>query len=286
MSYRNYLISIILIIFFASGNCYSQIDSINVHKRTLPFGQNLIKGKDIPRPLPFGVSAFFTYMSRDVDINNVSIESQDIPKQSITDFASFELNNKSSVAAIKFDTWLLPFVNVYGLFGSVSTDASIAATITYDRPVLPGPPVIIPVSNTSTINGNYYGIGTTCVAGYGDWFVLGDINYGYSKLEGLEAKMDFWMYSARSGFQSQAGKNKMRTWIGAMYLSSKRTLNLNVDNENLGLIQIEINQRTLSPWTIQLGTSFSVGEKFEILCEVGTNFDDASIGVLSGSYRF
>lgn len=286
MKNRINIISILLIICFASVNCFSQNNSIDIPKRTLPFGQDLIKGIDIILPLPFGVSAFFTYMSRGVDIHNVEVGFQDTPKQSINDFASFELNNISTVAAIKLDAWILPFVNVYGLFGAVSTEASLEAIITIDREFIPGPPIIIPINNKSTIKGNYYGVGTTCVAGYRDWFVLGDINYGCSKLNELEGKVDFWMYSGRTGFQSQVGKNNLRTWIGGMYLSSKRTLQLNLEDANLGEIEVDVYQQTVNPWTIQLGTSFCFGEKFEILCELGTNFNDASIGVLSGSYRF
>lgn len=285
MTSRNHFISIIIILLFVSASGISQIDSAIINKRTLPLGRSLLPDKDIALPLPFGVSSFFTYMSRGVDIHNVDIGYQDMPKQSINDIASFELNNKSTVAAVKLDAWILPFVNVYGLAGFVTTDASLDATITVDR-ILPGPPIIIPISNNSTINGNYFGIGTTCVGGYGAWFMLGDVNYGYSKLDEFEGKIDFWMYSARSGFQAQVGKNNLRSWVGTMYLSSKRTLHLNVEDDILGKIQVDVYQRTINPWTIQVGTSFSFYENFEILCELGANFEDASLGVLSASYRF
>lgn len=267
-------------------NCFAQSDSTNTELRTIPFASKWFIKNNIELPLPFGVSTFFTYMSRDVDIKDVKVSLQDIPKQSVDDFMNFELNNKTTVAAIKADVWILPFLNIYGLFGYVSTDAKLDATITYDRVLLPGPPVIIPINTSSKIDGSYYGLGSSIVGGYGSWFVLGDVNYGYSKLNEFEGKIDFWMYSGRTGFQSKLGENKIRTWIGGMYLSSKRTLNLSVMDEGLGIVEVEIFQETLNPWTFQFGTSFSIGKHFEILYEVGTNFNDASIGVLSGTYRF
>ncbi|MDB4584046.1 hypothetical protein N9164_12900 [Draconibacterium sp.] len=252
----------------------------------MPFAKKWFVENEINLPLPFGVSAFFTHMSRGIDITNVDVALLDQPKQSINDFANFELNNKNTVSAVKLDVWLLPFVNFYGMLGYVSTNASLDATITIDRIILPGPPVIIPINSQSKLNGSYVGLGTTMVAGYGSWFILGDANYGYSKLDEFESEIDFWMFSARSGFQSSLGKNSMRAWLGGMYLSSNRTLHLNVQDENLGLVQVDVYQKTNNPLTLQLGTSIGIGKHFEILTELGTNFDDASIGVFSGSYRF
>lgn len=267
--------------------CFSQIDSTSTELRSLPLAKKWFVERNIDLPLPFGVSTFFTYMSRDVDIKDVKVSLQDVPKQSVDDFISFELNNKTTVAALKADMWILPFLNVYGLLGYVSTNAALDATITYDRILIPGPPIIIPINVNSKLQGSYYGIGSSLVAGVNNWFVLGDINYGYSKLSELDGKIDFWMYSTRTGFQSRLSRNiKVRTWIGGMYLSSKRTLNLSIMDDAIGMVEVEVFQETLKPWTFQLGTSFNIGKHIEVLYEVGTNFDDAGIGVMSCTYRF
>ena len=280
------LLGIIFIVFLTSSTSLCQQELVKSNSRKLPLARSWFEDKNIDLPLPYGVSAFFTYMSRGVDITDVEVAFQNQPKQSINDFTSFELQNKSTVAAVKLDVWVLPFINVYGLFGYVSTNASLDATLTIDRIILPGPPVVIPISNNSTINGNYFGIGSTIVGGYGSWFMLGDFNYGYSNLSELDGKIDFWMFSARTGFQSMINTNKLRTWIGGMYLLSNRTLNLSIEDDILGLIQVDVHQQTENPWTLQLGTSISLGKHFEILAEMGTNFSNASIGVLSGTYRF
>jgi len=273
-------------IFLTSSKSFCQEELVKSNNRKLPLARSWFEDKNIDLPLPYGVSAFFTYMSRNVDITNVEVAFQDQPKQDINDFASFELQNKSTVAAVKIDAWVLPFINVYGLFGYVSTNASLDATLTIDRIVSPGPPVVIPLSDKSTINGTYFGVGSTLVGGYENWFILCDFNYGYSKISEFDGKIDFWMFSARTGFQSMINTNKLRTWIGAMYLSSNRTLNLSVENDILGLVQVDVHQKTKNPLTLQLGTSINLGKHFEILAEMGTNFSDASIGVLSGTYRF
>ena len=280
------IISVILTILFSSTISFSQVDSVKQKTRTLPFAKTWFDEKEISLPLPFGVSVFSTYMARGVDITNVEVAFLDQSKQSVSDFASFDLNNKNTVNAVKLDAWVLPFVNVYGLVGYVSTNASMDATITIDRVILPGPPIIIPINNQSKMNGSYFGLGTTVVAGYGAWFVLGDVNYAYSKLDEFESEIDFWMYSGRTGFQASFGKNTMRTWVGGMYLSSNRTLHLKIQDETLGQIEVDVYQETHNPLTLQLGASIGIGKHFEILTELGTNFDDASMIVLTGTYRF
>jgi len=148
------------------------------------------------------------------------------------------------------------------------------------------PEIVIPVSNNSNIQGNYIGIGSTFVAGHGSWLVLGDFNYSYSKLNEFNGEIDFWMFSSRTGFQSKINKKQLRTWVGSMYLSSNRTLELSVANDILGSIQVDVHQETRNPFTIQLGSSISLGKHFEILAELGTNLSDANLGVLTASYRF
>lgn len=279
-------LSILILMVLMVTTSFSQPSADQSRQRTLPLGKSWFDDQNIDLPLPFGVSAFFTLMSRNIDISNVEVAFQDQPKQSINDFSSFDLNNKSTVAAVKVDAWLLPFVNVYGLLGYVSSNASLDATITIDRIVFPGPEIVIPIRNSSNIQGNYFGIGSTGVAGHKSWFILGDVNYGYSKLDEFNGKIDFWMFSTRTGFQTKINNNQLRTWIGGMYLSSNRTLQLRVENDILGSIEVDIYQQTQNPFTFQLGSSMSLSKHFEVVAELGTNFSDASLGVLTTSYRF
>ena len=276
----------ILMLLVMNNACFCQQTTEKSKRRVLPMARGWFENQSIDLPLPYGVSAFFTYMTRNIDISNVEVAFLDQPKQSINDFSTFDLNNQSAVAAVKVDAWLLPFINIYGLMGYVSTSATLDATITIDRIIFPGPEIVIPISSNSNIQGNYFGIGSTMVAGHGSWFVLGDFNYGYSKLDEFNGRIDFWMFSGRTGFQTKLNKNNLRTWIGGIYLSSNRTLQLNVENENVGLIEVDIYQQTKNPFTIQLGTSIGLGKHFELLAELGTNLSDANLGVLTTNYRF
>lgn len=101
-------ISVFFIIIFTSSISACQVDSIKSNARTLPLARKWFADNEVDLPLPFCVSVFLTHMSRVVDITNVDVAFIDQPKQSINEFTSFELNNKSTVSAIKLDAWLLP----------------------------------------------------------------------------------------------------------------------------------------------------------------------------------
>lgn len=57
--------------------------------RVLPFGADWAKKKGIELPSPFGISTFFTYMARGIDVTDVTVELNDREPGSISEFSSF-----------------------------------------------------------------------------------------------------------------------------------------------------------------------------------------------------
>jgi len=53
-----------------------------------------------------------------------------------------------------------------------------------------------------------------------------------------------------------------------------------------GETRVEVDQRAVNPTTIEVGGSLSFNRRWDILLELGTNFDDAFLAVTSVSYRF
>jgi hypothetical protein len=226
-------------------------------------------------------------MARGVDVTDVTVEFNDNGQQSISDFASFAVQNQTYVGAVKFDAWILPVLNVYALAGYAWTDSKMNVDFTIDRQIESLPPVEMNVQTSTMVKGPYTGIGTTLVAGYKSWFILGDANYGLTWADLLNNSINFTMLSVRSGFAGKMGaKNAIRGWLGAMYVNSKCTLEIKASQDEIGEMMIRVEQRPVNPWTIECGFMLSVGKKFEFMTELGSNFDDASIFVLTTSYRF
>ncbi|HSR17067.1 MAG TPA: hypothetical protein VLM39_03150 [Ignavibacteriaceae bacterium] len=253
----------------------------------LPFWADWAKDQGIELPLPFGVSAFYIFMSRDIEVKDVSIEFLDREPQSISDFSTFAVRNKTSVAALKFDAWLLPLLNVYASFGYATTNALLNANFTIDRPISPVPPIETDVESQTRVEGPYWGFGSTLVAGYANWFVMGDANYGKTFPDKLNNSVTFTFLSMRTGLTSSVGKNvSLKTWVGGAYMYSKTTLEISVPSETLDEILIKIKQEPVNPWTAHLGFILSTSKRFDFMIEIGTNFNDASVSIFSATYRF
>jgi hypothetical protein len=57
-------------------------------------------------------------------------------------------------------------------------------------------------------------------------------------------------------------------------------------SEALGTVRVEVDQRPVNPATLQAGGSIGIGKRWEVMVEVGSNFDDAFMGIFSASFRF
>ena len=252
--------------------------------RPLPFGAEWALKRGIDLPNPFGAGLFVVYMSRDFEVKDVRVTLASNDPVSIGDVASFDVRNYTALAAVKVDAWILPVLNLYGLVGHTWTDTRLDATITLD-PVLGGP-VVLEVSQDSEVGGPLVGVGTTMVAGYGPWFIMGDANFNYSDIEIFDNGIAAWFLSARTGWSGSARKGVWRAWVGAAYLAADRTITITETAPVLGEVTVDVDQRPVDPLTYQAGGSLGIGKRWETMLELGSNFDDAFVGVLSATYRF
>ena len=287
--------AIFIIILLISELTIAQItDSTNIkstetdNNRILPFWSDWAKQQGIDLPLPFGIAANYIFMSRDVDVTDVTVQFLNRAPESINDFTSFAVRNNTSVAAVKFDAWILPLLNVYVSVGYASTIAKMNANITIERSILPLPPVELDIETETKIADLYWGVGSTLVAGYKSWFIMADVNYGKTSPDELNNSIDFTFLSARSGFMGKIGQdNSMKAWLGAAYLFSTTTLEITVPSgSNLGDVIVKIEQHPVNPWTFHSGFMISLNKRFDFMAELGTDFKDASIAVLSTTFRF
>jgi len=85
-------------------------------------------------------------------------------------------NSHVDVALARFDAWLLPFINVYGLFGYVHNDSTTRGTVTVPALGLPGSRTFY-FSGKTTLDGFVGGGGVTLAGGYRELFFMADVNY-------------------------------------------------------------------------------------------------------------
>lgn len=252
--------------------------------RPLPVGANWALRHGIDLPNPFGVSLFFITMSRDLEISDVRVTLPAEEPASISNIANFAVRNRTTLASLKLDAWVLPLLNLYVLAGHTWTDTRLDAAITIDRIIRD--PVVIEITQDADVGGPLLGAGATVVAGHGPWFIMADGNYNYSDIKELDHGIGAWFVSARTGWSGASRSRSWRAWVGAAYLETDRTLSISQESPILGTVLVEVDQRPVHPGTLQAGGSIGFGKRWELLMEFGSNFDDAFLGIFSASFRF
>ncbi len=170
------------------------------------------KGFDIPYPT--GVMVNYVYVKQGLIIDNMRLGIQtdnlDIPLTGV-DFIEFG-NNYTTVntVMVRPDVWILPFLNVYGLFGTGSSSTEVN--------------IKFPIELKSVVEQNIRtsGIGLTAAGGIGPVWLALDGNVTWSKPELLDEAVKVKTFGIRLG-QNFVNKSKpyrnFGIWAGAMSVS-------------------------------------------------------------------
>jgi hypothetical protein len=240
--------------------------------------------RGIELPLPFGVGLNLIFMERDIEVTDVTVTVGNRPPESISDRASFDVSNRTSLSMVRFDAWALPFLDLHVMAGQTRTETSLVTQFEIALPI--GEPIPVIIEQNEKVDGPLYGGGATLVVGHGAFFVMADANYGRSDLDTFDGTLDAWFLSGRVGWHRDTSRGQWRVWGGVAYLDSRRTLTITSDLPVVGPTRVEVDQQPVNPTTLELGASLSLDRRWDLLVEIGSNFDDAFLTVLSGSYRF
>jgi hypothetical protein len=93
----------------------------------LPFLADEALKRGYELPLPRGLSALYYYVERDIEINNVRLGINGAPLRNVSKFVNLGSKSHVNVAVARFDAWLLPVLDVYGLVGSVWNNTTTRA---------------------------------------------------------------------------------------------------------------------------------------------------------------
>jgi len=197
-------------------------------------------------PLPFGVGGYFLFLERPSEITGLRIGLNGNPPQEIK---SIGIEPTASVQNFtgRFDVWILPMVNVYGLAGYIWNESD--TLIRLDLPGSPGTPLTL----SGELEGPVYGGGATVAGGYKELFATLDANYSESELGNLSTMRAF-LATLRLGWNTELEGTSIRFWTGSTYWGTKRTIKGQFDA--LGnTVAFEVDQEPRDPVTINLGTN-------------------------------
>lgn len=174
--------------------------------------------------LPFGISAHYVNAYIDLEITEFELffGGRDLSGIINTETLNFTaVNATTNGANLRADAWILPFLNVYGLFSKVTGGTEVSLQPTW-RDATGEIILQLPEFGSKVeFDAIAYGGGATLVYGFDNYFMNSDFNLSKTQTELLEDQVLYGTFSARVGRRFMLSKrNKemfLAGYVGAMY---------------------------------------------------------------------
>jgi hypothetical protein len=237
-------------------------------------------------PRPFGVSVGYMRQDQPFDVGDVFVNGIDVKSPGVA--VVNEVQNEESTYTLRFDVWILPFWNVYGILGKTDGDATGPLQVDLNPvfPILcalPGNNCRVDTDFTLRYNADVTGFGTTVAGGYKDFFGMIDYNRTRADLDISLTDAEATVISSRIGWNGKLGAFTGVLWVGAMYQDVAQTLDLPLDIGESTLI-VTIDQSTQKKVNYLLGGQWDVNRSFSVMAEFG--FGTRTSQMLNLTYRF
>ena len=215
MTFKN--LSITIILAFSAVSVFGQYSQLkdtskNEYPYVLPIMGKKVHEKGFDIPYPVGIMLNNFYAKQDVNIDEISVGFKDgllpeIPLTDITEIMDFKTVSSQALSInVRPDVWILPFLNVYGIFGKAwsTTLVEISAPIN--------------LKAEANLEGVSYGFGTTGAFGLGKIFVVLDGNWVWTDMSNFEKPVRSSVFSFRFGktFKLKKPDKNFAFWIGGM----------------------------------------------------------------------
>ncbi len=204
----------------------------------LPLFNKSVKKKGHSTPLAFGMatSALMyeqAYISKDLKVRGTVNNGE----EDINVFARGGSMTQNTVASefkayLKPNLWILPFLNIYGIFGYTSGQINpnlVIDGIIVENPFGPGD--LLTIDTTIVLDekikysGSTFGFGTTFSIGYKNLVFLLDYQYTVTNPSDLDENLNNHFLSPKIGWMinTKADKLDLMVWVGSLFLSNNQS---------------------------------------------------------------
>jgi len=237
-------------------------------------------------PRPFGVQLGYMHQDQPFDVGSIFVNGIDVKTPGIA--VVNEVQNTASTYYIRFDAWIMPFWNVYGIAARTNGEAVGPLQINVE-PVfpalcaLPGNNCAVDTTFRLKYQADVLGWGTTVAGGYKDFFGMIDYNRTTADLDISITDAKATVISSRIGWNGELGWFTGVLWVGAMYQDVAQELDLRIDIGE-SVLNVAIAQETQVPWNYLVGGQWDINRSFSVLAEIG--FVKRKSQMLTLTYRF
>ena len=268
-------------------------------------------------PLPFGISLVGLTQQQPFTVSKIGLEIDGQQSEIINDFIDNAITAKNlrvsdTTYNLRFDAWILPFWNVYGIMGQTTGKAELELDLNLELPTLllaaadigsgfsdkrctsinlpfqgpaPGNCLLTTEDIPTTLNfhGTVLGYGTTIAGGYGDFFGMFDVNYTEADINIAIKKTQQTVYSARLGWNGSIGIYQGQLWFGAMKQDIEQQIAVSTPGNKVVVL---VDQHSSSPVNYLIGGQWNITEEWAIIAETNFAFSDRQQFMMQLGYRF
>jgi hypothetical protein len=184
------------------------------------WGQKATKmGFDLPYSA--GLSAQYVWQKSQLIINDLNIGFNNGPQHNLDEIVRFnDARAEANILNIRPDIWILPFLNIYGIFAksNTSTDVDFGIWVPMDAHVPDGDWQEVAHFNTkANFNGNTTaGFGITPTIGIGGGWMALDVNLTWTDVQALDKPAFVFNFGPRFGktFKLKKPQQNVAMWVG------------------------------------------------------------------------
>ena len=237
-------------------------------------------------PRPFGISLNYMHMEQGFNVGDIFVNGVDVKTPGVV--VVNEINNEVDTTTLRFDAWILPFWNVYGILSHSDGEAIGQLMLDLDSvfPLLcsrPGNNCQTTAAVLLNFTGDVVGWGTTIAGGYKDFFGMIDYNHTKADISLFTTDAIAKVTSARIGWNGKLGGFAGTIWVGAMHQDIANTLEIQVDVGD-DVLDVSLYQEAAHPTNYLIGAQWDINRSFSVLAEFG--FGKRTSQMINLNYRF
>ncbi|CAA0125838.1 Uncharacterised protein [BD1-7 clade bacterium] len=242
-------------------------------------------------PAPFGVTVVYLDQRQPFNLLGVDVFLKGSDQPLPPSFATYEIENlrvHDSTTTVRFDMWLLPFLNTYFFFGRTEALSVGKLNVCIEGTC---PPQFSDLPFDVRFIGNNTGAGFTLAGGISEWFASFDLNYTLSDLDIAIEPATSLVMSIRTGWNGDIGVGNASFYVGSVYEDIRQTLDITafpIENlpPELTPRLVRVTQEVEDPTNYIVGGRWNFWDGMEVAVEgsVGIGKRDQILGYLS--YRF
>ncbi|NEU09575.1 hypothetical protein GZH53_14710 [Flavihumibacter sp. R14] len=167
-------------------------------------------------PYSAGISVNYLWQKSDIVIENLQLGFNNGPVYDLDEVVRFKgATSEAAVISIRPDVWILPFLNVYGIFGVSEPTTTVEFGVwvpdtsnTWNE--------IAAYSTKADLSATTVGFGITPTMGVGGGWLALDMNFAWTDVSSLEKPVFTYVFGPRMGksFKFKKPEQNIAIWVG------------------------------------------------------------------------